>query len=146
LNQKIAYLKNVIERGGHRFTFQKERVLEVLLGSKVHLNAKEIYDSLKPHGIGMATIYRNLDQFIELGVVKVLYIHGTSYYEMKIYRNKPLHIHFKCIECNELKDIDSDWDMEYIKLNYEIEKSCNLEIHDVDILLKGICEVCKKNK
>lgn len=143
LKEKIAYLKKVVERGGHRFTSQKKDLLEVLLGSEVHLNTKEIYEILKNRKISIATIYRNLDQFVELGIVKVMNVNSTSYYEMKIYRNKPLHIHFKCTECGKLLDIESRWDFEYIKLNHEIEESCDLEIHDVDILFKGICEDCK---
>ncbi len=100
---------------------------------------------LKEHSIGIATIYRGLNQFTELGITKELNIDGTNFYELKMFGKKPLHIHFKCNNCDELIDIDdTDLSIEYINLNHIIEDNNDLEIIDTDILFKGICSKCKE--
>ncbi|EKO1911321.1 transcriptional repressor [Clostridium botulinum] len=97
--------------------------------------------------IGIATIYRNLKIFERLGIVKELNINGVNYYEMKIFSGKPLHIHFKCLKCNSIIDIDnSKLDLEYLKLSRFMEHSEDLEIHDANILFLGLCSRCKEEE
>ncbi|MCH3965960.1 MAG: hypothetical protein LKE46_17245 [Clostridium sp.] len=45
-----------------------------------------------------------------------------SYYGLKIYSKKPLHIHFKCTNCNDIIDIDDS----------------------KNIVLFGICSKCRE--
>lgn len=145
MENKLEHLKKVIEKNGYQFTRQRKLVLTILLKSSIHLNAEEIFDQLKTHNIGIATIYRSLNQLSELGITKEININGISYYEMKIFGKKPLHIHFKCVSCNDIIDIDNnDWNLEYIELNHKIEEETNLDIYDIDIILKGLCNKCKK--
>lgn len=144
MKKKLDYFKEIIEKNNFKFTKQKELVLTTLLKSQTHLNADEISMKLKHHKIGIATIYRGLNQFTDLGIIKELNINGTSYYEMKMFGQKPLHIHFKCDNCGEITDIDNqDLSIGYIELNQRIEDDMGLEILDTDLLLKGICAKCK---
>ena len=134
-----------VENNGYHFTHQKKLILETLLKSQIHLNVENINDILKQDKIGIATIYRGLNQFTELGITKELNINGTSFYELKIFGQKPLHIHFKCNECGDLIDIDNnEINLEYINLSNKIEEDNNIEITDTDILLRGICSKCKE--
>ena len=68
--------------------------------------AEEIYQRVKNDKIGLATVYRSLKLFERLGIVKEIPMDGVKYYELKIYSKKPLHIHFKCSNCNVIIDID----------------------------------------
>lgn len=141
----MNHFKNIIEENGFKFTNQKKLILEVLLDSDLHLNVDEINDMLKKYSIGIATIYRGLNQFTELGITKELNIDGTNFYELKMFGKKPLHIHFKCNNCEELIDIDdNDLNIEFINLSHYIEDNNDLEILDTDILFKGICNNCKE--
>ena len=145
MKKKLNHFKEIIEKNAFKFTKQKELILTTLLKSQTHLNAEEIGEKLREHKIGIATIYRGLNQFTELGIIKELNINGTSYYEMKIFGQKPLHIHFKCDFCGELIDIDDhNLNLGYIELNQMIENDMGLEILDTDLLLKGICSRCKE--
>lgn len=143
--KSLEVFKKIFEKKGSKFTKQKQRVLKILVESKIHLNAEEIYNKLKYHKIGLATVYRSLKQFDEFGIVKEININGISYYEMKIYSKKPLHIHFKCLKCNDIIDIDDNTlNFEYIKLNNQIQAEKKLDIYDIDILLKGLCSKCRE--
>lgn len=147
MSTQLEYFKKLIEEKGYKFTFQKKIILKVLVNSSVHLNAEEIYNEIKKENVGIATIYRNLKIFEELGIVKEFNIEGINYYEMKIFSGKPLHIHFKCLKCNSIIDMDnSKLNLEYLKLNRAIERSENLEIYDVNMLFLGLCSRCKEEE
>ncbi|HIG0361720.1 TPA: Fur family transcriptional regulator [Clostridium sporogenes] len=147
MGKQLGYFKNLIEEKGYKFTVQKKIILKVLIDSSIHLNAEEIYNKIKKDNIGIATVYRNLKIFEKLGIVKDLNINGVNYYEMKIFSGKPLHIHFKCLKCNSIIDIDnSKLDLEYLKLSRFMEHSEDLEIHDANILFLGLCSRCKEEE
>lgn len=144
-NDLIPYQK-LLRKNGYKFSLGKRIILEVILKSNIHLNAKEIYEKTKEYNIGLATIYRALKVFNELGIVKEINDNGISYYEMKIFSGKPLHIHFKCYKCNSIIDIDSqNLNFDYLKLNKRIEEESNVEIYDSDIMFLGVCKKCRED-
>lgn len=135
--------KRLIEKKGFRFTKQRKLILEQFFITKRHLTAEDIYNRLKDFNIGLATVYRNVKIFTSMGIIKEIVVDGVSYYELKIYSKKPLHLHFQCLSCNDIIDIDErEVALEYIKLNRAIEDINNLEIYDVNIMLVGLCNKC----
>lgn len=147
MKKELIPFKNIMEKGGYKFTKCKRIVLEAVLDSKTHLNVKEIYEKAreKEDNIGLATVYRALKAFNKLSIVKEINISGISYYEIKIFSKKPLHIHFKCIKCNSIIDIDSHGlNFDYLKLNKKIEEENNLEIYDSNIMFVGLCSSCRE--
>ncbi|KOA20153.1 ferric uptake regulation protein [Clostridium homopropionicum DSM 5847] len=144
MKKDLMPFKKILEKNGYEFTVQKQKILKIILDSSIHLQAKEIYEKVKEANIGLATVYRALKIFKRLGIVKEININGTSYYEMKIFSGKPLHIHFKCIKCNSIIDIDSrSLNFDYLKLNKKIEEENNLEIYDSNIMFIGLCNKCR---
>ncbi len=142
----LSHFKNLLEKNGYEFTIQKQIILTIILDSNTHLRAKEIYEKVKENNIGLATVYRALKTFNELGIVKEINVNGISYYEMKIFSGKPLHIHFKCYKCNSIIDIDSQsLNFDYLKLNKKIEQENNLEIYDSNIMFVGLCRKCRED-
>lgn len=58
-----------------------------------------------------------------------------------------MHIHFKCLKCNSIIDIDnSKLDLEYLKLSRFMEHSEDLEIYDANTLFLGLCSRCKEEE
>ena len=146
MNNDLIPIKKLLRKNGYKFTLGKRVILEVILKSDIHLNAKEIYEKTKEKNIGLATIYRALKVFNELGIVKEINVNGINYYEMKIFSGKPLHIHFKCYKCNSIIDIDSqNLNFDYLKLNKRIEEESNVEIYDSDIMFIGLCSKCRED-
>ena len=141
--RRVSIIKDIVEKRGYKYATQRKIILEELLDAEGHLKAEEIYNKVKDRNIGIATVYRTLETFTDLGIIKEINIDGVSYYEQKIYSKKPLHIHFKCIKCNSIIDIDDkDLAIEYLNLNKKIEENNKIQIFDSDILLSGICEKC----
>ncbi|WP_199533610.1 Fur family transcriptional regulator [Romboutsia maritimum] len=147
MDKDLMDLKKIIEDNGYKFTKQKKSILETLIKSDIHLSAEEIYVIVKINSVGLATVYRTLKILKELNIIKEININGTNYYEMKIFSKKPLHIHFKCIECNSIIDIDDkSLILDYLKLNYKTEKEKDIIVFDADIMLIGLCNKCREDK
>ena len=142
---KFAFFKRLIEKKGFKFTKQRKLILEQLFIADRHLRVEDIYERLKDTDIGLATVYRNMKIFADMGIVKEIIVDGISYYELKIFSKKPLHIHFQCIQCNDIIDIDErKVALEYIKLNKIVEDVNDLAIYDVDIMFAGLCGRCRE--
>ncbi|NLX61157.1 MAG: transcriptional repressor [Tissierellia bacterium] len=143
-NDRFALIKKIIERNGFKFTKQRKLILEQLFVSDRHLTAEEIYEKLKDDNIGLATVYRNVRMFSNIGIIKEIIVDGVSHYELKIYSKKPLHLHFHCVKCNDIIDIDTrEIILKYLKLNKAIEDTNDLEIYDIDIMFFGLCKRCR---
>ena len=96
-------------------------------------------------GIGISTVYRNLNLFVNLRILAEFKIDDINYYELKIYAKKPLHIHFKCEKCEDVKDIvDREIILEHLKIYNLIEEKYSMEINDVDMMYHGLCGECLK--
>ena len=145
MKDDLIFFKKLLEKNGYKFTMGRSIVLKTILDSKTHLNVKEIYETIKEYQIGLATIYRAIKVFNKLGIVKEININGISYYEMKIFSGKPLHIHFKCFKCNSIIDLDSQsLNFDYLKLNKKVEEQNNIVIYDSNIMFEGLCSKCKE--
>lgn len=145
LQKNLLWYRELLTRNNIKNTKQKEKILLELMQSSSHLMAEEIYQRVKNDKIGLATVYRSLKLFERLGIVKEIPMDGVKYYELKIYSKKPLHIHFKCSNCNVIIDIDdADINLDYIKLNQKVEMKRELEVNDVNITLLGLCKKCRE--
>ncbi|CEN24704.1 Fur family transcriptional regulator [Paraclostridium sordellii] len=145
MNETIEYIKKLFKKKGYKFTIQKKIILEVLLENKEHKNAKQIHDKVKYQNIGITTVYRTLNLFTELDIVKEINISGTSYYEIKIFSKNPFHIHFKCFKCNSIIDINNkDINLNCLDLKQKVESVSNLDIYDINIMFTGLCKSCKE--
>ena len=106
MDKDLSLYKKLIKNKGYEFTIQKRILLLEMINANTHLSVKQIYERIKDKNIGLATVYRSLKIFNELGIVKKINIDDINYYEIKILSGKPFHIHFKCNECGRLFDLD----------------------------------------
>lgn len=147
MEQDLSYVKAIITRQGHKLTNQKIEILKIIIQNNSHMTAKEIYEQAKGKHIGLATIYRNLKFFKEIGIIKEIVVKEKTYYEMKLYSKKPLHIHFECYKCNDIIDIDDrDAVYDYLKISQKVGEKYNMCFYDANIMLFGLCEKCREGK
>ncbi len=121
---------------GKRLTRSKQVIMDYFSNHQDHITADVLFKEVKDliPGIGLATIYRNLNDLASLGILKQLsYPNMPIYYE---YADKG-HSHFYCDYCHKIYDIET--------LDNKIEKNRALQGHyikDVNIELRGICKNC----
>ena len=85
MGQQINWYKEVLKKNGIKNTIQKDAILNVLIKAPSHITVEEIYQQIKDMKIGLATIYRSLKLFEELGIVKEIPMDGIRYYELKLF-------------------------------------------------------------
>lgn len=113
-----------------RKTLQKQKIFDNLSKRYDHPTSKDIYDDLKDEGIGLATIYRNLNSLLEEGkVVKIIDNDQISHFDAV----KDEHCHFVCRSCGMIEDIPVD------KL---FKKDIDMEVDYNNVVLNGICKKC----
>ena len=142
--ETLLLIEDLINKKGYKLTNQRREILHVFLrNDQKHLTAEEVHEKLKPNGVGLATVYRNIKIFVDLGIIKEFKVEDTNYYELKMYAKKPLHIHLQCESCGTIEDIlNQDIIFEYLKINQLIEEDKKCQIHDMDIMIHGLCKNC----
>jgi Fe2+ or Zn2+ uptake regulation protein len=136
----------MIIKNGFKMTYQRRMILnEFYLNSK-HMRAEELYDKVKSKSIGLATVYRTLKIFSELNIIQEINIDDINYYELKSCINKCVHVHVKCKKCGKIIDIKDEKLMEsYLDLSIKLESIYDMDIVDTNIVIDGICNLCKED-
>ena len=142
-----ADFKERLKEKGCKLTMQRRSVLDVLLEHhNEHLSTEEIYDKVKENfpEIGLATVYRTVQLFEEMGIVDRLnFDDGCSRFELASEDTVHHHHHLICEECNKVYEVENDLLDEIEK---EIESKYNFKIHDHNVMFYGICKECSAKK
>ncbi|WP_461207295.1 Fur family transcriptional regulator [Clostridium sp. DL1XJH146] len=147
MKDNLKKIESQLSEKGYKFTYQRRVILHSLYYADKHLRAEEIFNQLREKNIGLATVYRTLKLYVELGIAKEIKIDDVNYFELKIYSKKCLHMHFKCINCGKILDIDDqDLCYNYLKSNIELEEKYGVSIKDANLVFEGICKECKEDK
>ena len=122
-----------LRKAGLKVTLPRKRILELLddAGNK-HLTADDIYRVLMQAGedVGLATVYRVLNQFEAAGlVVKHNFESGQAYYELD---SGDHHDHMVCVETGKVIEF-SNTDIE--RLQAEIAAGHGYDIEDHSLVM-----------
>ena len=77
---------------------QRDRILEILRGTRSHPTAEWVYGQLRresPH-VSLGTVYRNLEVLAEMGQIQKLELGGTV---KRFDWNPQRHYHIRCLQC-----------------------------------------------
>lgn len=123
----------------YRNTRQKYVVLKVIKDNKNHPTIAEICEEVKriDSSIGQATVYRNVKKFVEeKRIYQIKTKSGVDRYDY--YTN---HIHFECLHCGRIIDVEDDGFLENLTLRFN-NKIKNIE--NYNLMLEGTCEDCSR--
>ncbi len=93
----VAHLRS---RGG-RVTSSRRILLEVLFSTDGHMSAEALAEAvqIRSPDVHLSTIYRNLDELEQLGVISHSHLgHGPSSYLLASHA----HAHFMCADCGTM--------------------------------------------
>ena len=123
----------------YRKSRQRERILEILHGTKTHPTADTIYLIMKSEypDLSLGNVYRNLNILVETGKIRRLDFGSTF---NRFDGNREMHPHFVCEKCSSVSDLETIDNFDpsgFIKnLNGKTVREYSLEIF-------GICENCR---
>jgi Fe2+ or Zn2+ uptake regulation protein len=123
-----------------RSTEQRQLIQDILQHADGHLDADDIYQRarLKSPGISLSTVYRNLQMFKELGLIKEHQFGSRRCYEAAP-RGK--HHHLVCLGCGrvfEFKCPSSE------RLKDEISRKEGFRVTEAEVCLAGYCPECQE--
>jgi Fur family transcriptional regulator, peroxide stress response regulator len=134
-----AQINERLANGGFRFTPQRQRVYDVLLGKRDHPTADEVFFRARHQSpeISMATVYNCLDALVKCGLVKQVNMdRGAS----RFCPNMHEHCHFYCDSCGGVFDVDFD------QSQSEIPMPRGFKATHFDLSVRGLCSGCAAKK
>jgi Fur family ferric uptake transcriptional regulator len=143
------HLIKLLGENGYKTTTQRSLVYDTLTENKdQHLSTEEVYDLVKDKNpnMGIATIYRTLQLFEEIGLVyKHNFDDGCSRYEILSPNSTEVHQHHHlvCKKCGKIIEVKEDL---MNSLEEIIEKQYNFEILNHVVKFTGVCSECRKKE
>ena len=134
-----SYAREVLREKGLKSTVQRLAVVHVLHTSRKSLSVGEIHDEVKKMlgTTGLATIYRTLEMFEDLGLVKRLHFpdggHGYAFSQ-----GEHVH-HMVCVDCRGVFDF-SECPVE--SFDYASVEKQGFRVKDHFVQLFGQCVKC----
>ncbi len=126
---------------GYVLTSQRQLILDAIHKSCGPVDAKILYKlvSKKDNTVSLATVYRSLKLFKEMGLIDEHRFGKACYcYELK---QSMEHQHMICKCCGKVVEFESPLITQMIK-TLEDEKGFNIE--RVELCIQGACSECRK--
>ncbi|HCI16759.1 MAG: transcriptional repressor [Candidatus Marinimicrobia bacterium] len=122
-----------------RFSHQRESIQSIVYSTNSHPTADWVFQKAKKvvPNISLGTVYRNLKQLEDVGLIKTIYDGNIARYDW----NQAPHDHLKCKECGELIDIELIDD----DVRRKVKNKYQFEVDDVKMVIIGTCHK-HKNK
>ena len=135
--KQIRPLSQELKQEGHRFTRQRQIILEEVQKQESHPNATEIYEAVRQRipNVSLGTVYRGLGLLVELGLIRRLEQEDSSRFDS----NLSEHYHLICTSCKQIFDIDTSI---LEKLNTHGLEADGFEINGLKLELHGLCPSC----
>lgn len=124
-----------LKEAGLKITSPRVKILRLLqLPENQHLSAEDLYKKLLAQGdeVGVATVYRVLNQFDDAGIVTRHHFEGgKSVFELT---HQEHHDHLVCLKCGEVIEFNDDLIEEQQKL---IAKKYGIKLTNHSLYLYG---------
>jgi Fur family ferric uptake transcriptional regulator len=127
-----------LKRAGLKITLPRIKILTILQEpNNQHISAEDVYKLLLEQNeeIGLATVYRVLNQFDDAGIVTRHHFEGgKSVFELA---HKKHHDHLVCLKCGKVVEFEDDV---IEQRQSDIAKSHKIKLTNHSLYLYGECE------
>lgn len=133
-----------LKQGQAKITNQRIEILKIFLANPtVHLTAEDVMEKLASDQAGIATVYRTLELFCRLGILKkVNYVDNEfAQYDLIDISLPHFHHHLICDVCGKIIEINDDL---LGSVEKTVKKRFNFLVKNHELVMNGICEACQK--
>lgn len=124
-----------------KYSKQKDEMLKLMRSGKLnHPNAAEVFAAMKllMPGIGIATVYRNLNAFVEAGMLARVSMSGEpDRFDFRL----DSHNHALCVKCGKVFDFESN---SLKALSKKLLEQSGFRVSSANIFVSGVCEKCAR--
>lgn len=135
-------IKDLMEKNDIRITYQRKKVLEILIENKdKHISVEEIYSlsKKKDNIIALPTIYRTMDILENIGaVIKHDFGDGAAKYEFFM-KEEEIHHHLICKRCGKIIEISGLLPND---LNKRLLDEKGFKSEEKSLKIYGYCKEC----
>ncbi|WP_301859826.1 Fur family transcriptional regulator [uncultured Megasphaera sp.] len=148
MNVMMKRMKEKIKDKRYKMTSQRQVILRAFVESNIrHMNAEDVFERVKKMApdIGLATVYRTLDLFTEMDLLKKLdFDDGCSRYELNDRdTDGHFHHHLICLGCGKVWECQDDL---LETLESILQKRHHFHTVDHQLKVYGYCEECEKKR
>lgn len=118
---------------------QRELVLAIVRSTMDHPTADWVYRQARrrlPH-ISLGTVYRNLKQLTEAGLIRELHAGGEG---ARFDGNLGRHYHIRCVGCGRVNDLPLSVSR---RLEEEAGRATSYRILGHEVEVQGLCPLCQ---
>ncbi len=121
-----------------RSSERREEIYRFVAAHASHPTAEEILAGVRRTipGVGLATVYRNLDQLVSEGRLSRTIHGGVARYDAEV----GAHHHFTCERCGEVSNVEVTIPRELIRS--AVPRSVGL-VQSASIDFRGVCRRCR---
>ena len=136
----LTDMMRALRARGLRVTPQRCLVLRLLREQGGHLSADELYRLARQHlpRISLSTVYRAMDVFEELGLVRTLHLEGQQQ-RYEIARDGEHH-HMICLGCGRVIEFECG---HRAQIHQELAERYGFKITGTRVQLLGYCAECR---
>ena len=133
-------IAQILREKGLKVTPQRIAVYNMLMNTYEHPNAEMIYKTLEPTNptMSLATVYKTLDFFKQLGLVQELNVGEPSSRHDAVVQ---CHPHTVCKVCGKVEDLHMEQLTEVAK---KLVPDLDFDVEMEQLILYGTCGACRK--
>ncbi len=134
-------LDEALAGNGLRMTRQRELVYNVLMESRDHPTADEVFRRVreKMPSISLATVYNCLEKLVDCALIRQVNHERES---SRYCGNLREHGHFYCEKCGIVQDVDLDAP---VLSRLAPKREAGFTVAHYDINFRGVCPKCQTN-
>ena len=135
-------LRARVEQAGVRLTAQRRKVLEELSQERDDATAQKLHRRLVSRGerLGLATVYRALESFVEAGLVDEL-SHQATERCYRVCRSDEHHHHLVCSSCHRVVELTDCRVAEWVE-RAAADLGFTATRHELEV--SGLCDECRR--
>jgi Fur family transcriptional regulator, ferric uptake regulator len=134
----------VLRDHGYKLTDARKHVLDILISHEKHLTSSDILAMVEETdaNISRASVFRALDLFTDLGIIRPIY-HESQSPHYVVFEANGHHAHLVCRECDKVVDL-GECHLGKLLDGFAAEHHFALSGHLLE--LYGVCEDCAQHK
>lgn len=139
-------IRKIFEENNQKFTKQREIIFNALKNSEAkHITPEELFSIVHQEHkqVGIATIYRTLNIFEELGIVNKQEFTDQAYTYELIDPKNDHHDHIICTTCGKI--IEDEF-LSKDEMKESLKKVYDFDLDYYSLRIFGTCSDCQKNK
>lgn len=140
----LSHIQSELHDAGYKFTKPRQLVAEMLMQSRHHLTANQLWDRIREvdPSIGRMSVYRTLEVFTEIGLVRPI---ANPYGNIRdgamyVIMHEGHHHHIVCKACNKIIHFE---DCGLDELISRLENKFGVTIQEHLLEFYGMCDACQ---